>query len=264
MPWARASALDRHLACPAASHLPRLDRGVWSPAYLAKPDTPFVAPVVEVEERSTTAADWGTAMHAAKAMAPDASEPFLSWIEPHRERLWPAHLGQHEVAVSYDVRTRKVLTFFSAVRSEREDWKAAQGPDCVVGECDWWASLPTGEPWTDDLKTGWQTPTVVTPQTMFYTMTRSAVVNQALLEAGRDIWTTARISITHMPRARKGEDPEPRRDGLWYQVTDTALLAFEGEIKQAWVRATGLNPEPRPGDHCLYCPSASVCDRANS
>ncbi len=266
MPWARASSLDRHLACPAASHLPRLDRGVWAPGYLATGT--FVAPDVVVAERDTSAADWGTAMHAAKALAPDASEPFLSWMGPHRDRLYPPHLGQHEVSVSYDCRTQKVLTFFSASKSEHDAWKESQGPDCVTGTADWWGELPSGEPWVDDLKTGWQRPPVVTPQTMFYLMTRMAVANQPLLETPDQMHTTGRISITWMPKGSKDENgqynPEPTREGLWYSVTDTALLAFEGELRQAWVRAVGFNPEARPGAHCHYCPSVAVCDRANS
>ena len=254
MPWARASSLDRHLECPAASHLPRLDRGKWEPGYLTQ--GLFVAPVVAVEERDSFAADWGTAMHAAKANSSEAQDPFLTWVDPHREILWPTRLGLHEVAVSYDCRTGEVTTF-QGTKDETDKWKTSRGPDSVTGSCDWWARLPTGEPWIDDLKTGWKEPLVVTPQTLFYLMCRMKEANRGT----EDPWTTGRVSITHWPRAK--EPTEPTRSGLWRQVTDTALLAFEGELKTAWVRAAGSNPEPRPGAHCLYCPSASVCDRAN-
>lgn len=215
-------------------------------------------PLVTVEPRDSFPAEWGTAMHAAKAGAPDATEPFLTWVEPHRERLWPERLGEHEVAVSYDCKTGEVQVFRSSSEADRTAWKNAQGPDTVTGTVDWWARLPSGEPWVDDLKTGWQTPPVVTPQMLFYAMTRLKVENRD----NPNPWTSVRISVTHWPRAK--EPTEPMRSGLWYQVSDTALLAFEGELKMAWTRAVGLNPEPRPGSHCLYCPSATVCDRANS
>lgn len=218
------------------------------------PGSIFTAPTVQIEDRDTFPADWGTAMHAAKAGSPEATDPFLSWVEPWREKLWPARLGRHEVAVSYDCRTSAVALYEGPAADE---WKATRGPDCVTGSCDWWARLPTGEPWIDDLKTGWKEPEVLTPQTLFYIMVRMKV---AAAEDGEP-WPTGRVSITHWPRAK--EPTEPSRSGLWRQVTDVALSAFEGQLKLAWVRAIGLNPEPRPGSHCLYCPSAAVCDRAN-
>lgn len=260
MPWARASSLERHLECGAASHLPRYDRGVWSPGYMLPEGSVFVAPTVR-DDRDHSAADWGTAMHAAKALAEDATEPFLSWMEPWREKMWPSHLGQHEACVAYNCKTGEIDTLFGeADEAKRDEWKAEHGTEWVTGTTDWWGTLPSGEPWVDDLKTGWRDPVVVTPAMLFYGMVRFKYEN-ARVEVP---WETVRLSITHMPRPRKGEDPEPRRKPFWAQVTDTMLLAFEGELKNAWVRATGLKPEARPGDWCQYCPSATVCDRANS
>lgn len=254
MPWARASVLDRHIECPAASHLPRLDRGNWTPGYLSK--GVFVAPTV-FEDKDSTAADWGTAMHAAKAGAPDAADPWLSWAEPVREQLWPSHLGEHEVSVSYDCRTREVELYRSVSEDERTAWKNSRGPDCITGTCDWWARLPSGEPWVCDLKTGWQKPlTAKTAQNLFY-------LTCLMKQPENEKWVTGRSSLCHCPRPKRGDDPEFTRNGLWKQVTRTELEAFEDELHWAWIRANGFNPAARPGAHCKYCPSALVCDRAN-
>jgi hypothetical protein len=248
MPWARGSQLDRHLECPEASYLPRHDRGEWSPGYLT-PDAD-VSGLEIPEMRDTSAADWGTAMHEAKALSPDAQDPWLTLVEPWRDIMWPAHLGEHEVAVSYDAETGKVLTFRSAAKSERDAWKAAQPDSTVVGECDWFGQLPSGMPWVCDLKTGWRTPPVITNQTMFYLLARMKLSPEAHI---------GQISICHWPKRAA----EPTRDGLWRKVSATALSAFEGQIQQAWRNVQSPRHSARPGAHCLYCPSASVCPRGN-
>lgn len=259
MPWARASSLDRHIACPAASHLPMVDRGVWRPGYLSKGAELF-SPLPEPDLRDDSAAQWGTEMHAAKAGEPTAQDPWLVWMNPHRERLWPRRLGEHEVSVSYDCRTKSVELFRSASEDERTRWKMSRGPDCVVGTPDWWAVLPTGEPWVDDLKTGWRQPDVVTPQMLFALMAR-------MKEPDVAGWNTGRVSITWCPRAQvpEGEEPPPpTREGLWRQLSKAVVDAFEEELHWAWVRACVTpNPIARPGGHCLYCPSLQVCDKAN-
>lgn len=256
MPWARASSLDRHLECPAASHLPQADRGMWKPGYLIPANSLFLAPAVEVEPKDDAAARWGTEMHSAMSNAPDAADPWLMWMEPHREKLWPSRLGEHEVTVSYDCRTREVELYMSKSEDERTAWKLARGPDCVVGSCDWWAVLPSGEPWIDDLKTGWKQPPVHTPQTLFYLMVR--------MKHSTGQCNTGRMSITWVPRQTiKPGDPIPTPTREWLQVTKKDLDTFEEQLHWAWVRVMGLNPQARPGAHCLYCPSIQVCDKAN-
>lgn len=246
MPWARASALHRHIDCPGASWLPRLDRGIWKPGYLA--EGVFVSPPLPTEKDDTTAADWGTAMHAAKALAPEACDPWLSAVDPYRDEEYPPHLGVHEQSVAYDCRTRRVFLGPTNVSAEEAGaWKDSQGPDCITGTCDWWATLPTGIPWVDDLKTGWRTPEVVTPQTLFYLLLRCRVAKA----------NEGYISITHWPQRAE----RPTREGLWRHVTYVALDAFEDEVCAAWVKAT-RGPEVRPGPSCQYCPSARVCDKA--
>lgn len=247
MPWARASALDRHLECSAASWLPRLDRGVWRPGYLQEGVVELPPPPLEIAD--TTAADWGTAMHAAKAGTPDSVDPWRSDVEPYREKLWPSRLGVHEQCVAYNCRTREIeLGPTNVPHAEADAWKESRDPDCVTGESDWWGELPTADPWVDDLKTGWRTPEVVTPQTLFYGMIRSRQVGSNVC------W----LSITHWPR----KADSPTREGLWRKVTVVAFDAFEDELLKAWVKAT-RGPEARPGPWCQYCPSVAVCPRAS-
>ena len=201
-------------------------------------------------ERDHSAADWGVAMHSAMSMGPDAAEPFISTMEPFRKELWPAALGVHEQALSYDCRTKEVTLGPVNLATEAMDaWKQAQSVDSVTGTCDWWGKLPTEEPWVDDLKTGWRTPEVLTPQMLFYAMCRRLAAKSS----------TCRVSITHFPRAAS----EPTREGLWRQAGPVTLDNFQDELHHAWVRAVGFNAEARPGPHCNYCPSATVCDRAN-
>lgn len=252
MPWARASALARHMACPAASYLPRYDRGTWEPGYRARPGV-FVAPECP-PDRSHDAADWGTAMHDAKAG--HGVDPWESWMAPHRDLMWPPDMGKHEVCLAYDCRTREVIVGPANLpKAEQDAWKAQQGDDCVVGVTDWWGNL-NGDTWIDDLKTGWQLPDVITPPMQFYLMCAAKV------DGNRGGW----LSITHMPKAH----PSPTREDLWRKQTGPELDAFEELVHLAWLGVVGLSrtrpdwePAPRPGMHCQYCPSASVCPRAN-
>jgi hypothetical protein len=154
----------------------------------------------------------------------------------------------HEQCVSYDCRTRAIeVGPANGPVEEANAWKESRGPDCITGTCDWWAVLPSGIPWIDDLKTGWRVPEVVTPQTLFYLLLRCRLAKA----------NEGYISITHWPRKSEA----PTREGLWRHVTYVALDAFEDELVGAWVKAV-RGPDARPGPSCQYCPSAHVCDRA--
>ncbi len=124
MPWARASALHRHLECPAASWLPRAERGKWHPGYLVAADS-LVRPRGPDPEDDSVLAEWGTQMHLAKEGSPDAADPWESWMAPHRERLWPAGLGVHEQAWAYDCRTGIVTLAPPGV--DKDAWKQSRG-----------------------------------------------------------------------------------------------------------------------------------------
>lgn len=186
-------------------------------------------------------ATWGTQMHLAKEGSPDAADPWESWVAPHRERLWPAGLGVHERAWAYDCRTGVVTLAPAGV--DKDTWKQSRGPNEVTGTTDWDALLPSGEPWVDDLKTGWPKPATTTPQMLMYALVSARVAE----------YDTVRISVTHWRRG--WEDP----DRYWQQVGPVTLQAFEDELREAWKRAVGRNPAPRPGPWCRYCPSAQVC-----
>jgi hypothetical protein len=243
VPWARASTLERHLECSASCWLPRLERGVWRPGYLVEGIQ--VLPPLPDEVVDTSAADHGTAMHAAKAGV--GVDPYQAVVDPFREQFWPSNLGVHEQLVAYNCRTRAIDVGPANVpQAEGDAWKDSHDTDWIVGTCDWWANLPSGEPWVSDLKTGWRKPEVVTPQTLFY----------LLLKCRVDRWNIGRLSIDHWPKAADA----PSREGLWRQVSGLVLDSFEDDLQRAWRRTTQQpNPAARPGPWCTYCPSMGTC-----
>lgn len=215
---------------------------------------------VEKEAEWGLAADWGTQLHAAKAGL-DVGEPYGGLMVPFRGKLWPNRLGAHEVGVSYDCATRRAYTFHGTA-DEVDAWKKAQSESCVVGTSDWLGQLPTGEPWIDDFKTGWQVPEVVTEQTQLYLLV-DMLVQVDNYRPNTLSWPTGRLSITHWSKCAydAGDQDEPQR--FWKQVSLTQLELFEDEVVAAWRRATTLPTLAIPGVQCLYCPSALVCPRAN-
>jgi hypothetical protein len=206
----------------------------------------------EPPKQNTRYADHGTGMHEAKA---GAQNQYSGVVAPHRARLWPEKLGRHEVCLAWDCATRRVILGPANLpKAEQEAWKAAQPDSCVVGVSDWLGELPSGVAWIEDLKTGWQRPDPASVQNLFYLF----------------CWTRARgedwgwASVCWWPRGG-----EPSRDGLWRQVTSLAFEALEDSMDVAWRAATGnmkhdpaWRPSPRPGMHCSWCPSATVCPRA--
>lgn len=239
MPWARASALDRHLECAAASWFPRADRGAWEPGYLQQVlDLPTISP----GEDDSALAEWGTQMHLAKEGSPLAADPWVSWMEPHRATLWPEHLGRHEIPFALCCRTGEVLEWTPA-DGDKDAWKRSRGPSFVTGTMDWWGQLPGGEPWVDDLKTGYYRPNVTIPQMLLYALVAQKVARSQ----------TVRLSITHW---RRGSEEMTER--AWQQVGPATLEAFQDDLFAAYRRAIA-GPLPRAGAHCRYCPSAMVC-----
>lgn len=208
-------------------------------------------PPAPTELDDTSAADWGTAMHDAKAANENAADPWLGMVDPFRERMWPGEMGRHEQLLAYNCATGRIeVGPYNVTSEEGTKWKDQWDADWVVGTCDWWGSLPSGEPWVDDLKTGWRTPEVVTPQTLFYLMLKCKVEG----------WDYGRVSITHWPKREEA----PSREGLWRQVGPVVLQSFEEDLRLAWRRAVHIpNPQAKPGPHCQYCPSAGVCEKAS-
>lgn len=247
MPWARASALARHLECAAASNLPRLDRGVWSPPYIDRGEFDLTGKEDIHDGRDMSAANWGTASHLGKSDPSKSSEPFTSMWAEHRDVLYPPHLGAHEAAVSYNCDTGEIV--WGPVNQDvavMDAWKASQPLPCVTGTIDWIGQLQNTA-WVDDLKTGWQVPEVATPQMLFAAVCASKRYGSNIVY----------ISITHWPK----KNSAPNRDGLWYKAGPVTLLAFEEDMRAAWLRARS-NFDARPGTHCKYCPSIYACERA--
>ena len=182
-------------------------------------------------------------MHLAKAGDPRAADPWVSWMAPHRERLYPGTLGIHEAPVAFDCRTGSVVR---GPIVGGDEWKDSRGPSCVTGTCDWLAQLPTGEPWVDDLKTGWPTPDALSNQLKFYALC-------AVRLTGRK--TGARTSATHWRRGWT----EPERH--WRKITREQLDDFEDQLREAWNAARRADAEPMTGPHCRYCPSLQVCPK---
>jgi hypothetical protein len=245
--WARASALNRHLECPAASWLPRDENGNWVPGYLQKPED-FIEPF-EDNAKDSVFAEWGTKMHLAKENSPIAEQPFLGKMEPHRERLWPLSLGKHEISISYNCRTGQVI---EGPTHGANAWKRLQGPDTVTGTADWVGTIPCGDLWIDDLKTGHATPDPASVQLKFY-----AMAFYKLRGYPKSKTKQVRTSVTHWRR----EWDEPKR--IWTILTWAQLEEFEQELILAWRHAIGKEPHARPGIHCAYCPSLQVCDAIN-
>jgi len=177
--------------------------------------------------------------------SPDASEPWISYVEPHRTATWPWGTGEHEVSASYDCRTGSV-ELFRGPRGEADAWKRSRGPDTVTGTNDWVSDL-AGIPWIGDLKTGWGR---VYPrdnvQLLFGLLTHPSGLQ----------WVHGgHVSILWLPRRT---NPTPGQ--LFDFVEPQGLLQFRRDLHAAWERAVVRGERtPIPGPHCNYCPSAQVC-----
>lgn len=248
--WARASALDRHLECPASSYYPRDENGEWVKGYLQS-EKDFVVPFEDNVEDNIFA-EWGNEMHKAKESAEDASPIFLSRVSPHRDRLWPASLGVHEITVKYNCKTG-IATQGPSDRAKAGAWKKFAGPDEITGTADWSGNLPKGDLWIDDLKTGYKTPDPCSNQLKFYALCIFKIKGLA-----KTPLATVRLSATHWRR----DWDEPRR--YWTQITWPQLEEFETRLRDSWRTTIGHKGKtPVQGLHCNYCPSLMVCSAVN-
>jgi hypothetical protein len=264
MPWARASSLHRFMACPAASWLPRWDdsKGVIKRPYLLSSRVPLLNESL-LEIRDKRAADLGRKRHAEKERGELYPEGY------HGQAL----AGWHELSVSYCCLTGDVRWFLHSNEHARDLWKSMQCEHSVTGTADWMGILKDGSLWVDDLKTGWRTPEVLTPQTLLYSMCLHDLATQAqwgkqfflgnddLLRYSLEPAVPGKVlvSITHQPRG-KGV---PTREGLWRTATPLMLESFRLDLHEAW-RVTTLDKRPRAGEHCTWCPSAAWCSAAQA
>lgn len=252
MPLARASELDRVLACGGSLVLPRSDTR---------------------SQRAKTAADWGTYVHTWKETGvvvdddQGQNRAFARRLRSKlkasgfkREVVWPRE-GRHEVTLAFNVVTREVKTpppRQDAVSGQArvayiEAWKAAWGDEWVTGTLDYAMEI-ADFPWVDDLKTGrFAHPKDYEAQQAFYALAWS-------IHKYGDILPT-RSTITHWPIYPR--DGKPVRRGGVFDVAflkgfHAKLLDLRDRVRHA--RGGGLL-RLFAGDQCQYCPSSSVCPK---
>ena len=239
MPLARASELDRLLACSGSAWLHR------------------------AESRSGIAAAWGTKVHswAETGQLPAgldgvALEKRIKASETSRLALWPED-GQREVAMAYNVVRNIATTCTSTEPGYKDRWKAAFDDEWITGTCDYVADV-FGDPWVDDLKTGrqvhWKD---YEAQQSFYVL--------AWCMADRGELVQSRSTITHWPRYPVAV--KPNRFGTTLDVE--YLMLFRGKLQHLRTEILAGRQQPEigllfTGDQCKYCPSRGTCPKLSA
>lgn len=238
MPWARVSAAERWLVCPASTVLPQDERPPGASAL------------------------WGTDVHhwAATGVVPDSGNGWAHLIQQRvdrhpglRERLWPAGEGRHELSFAIGPDGRVRHTFHHPDQATREKWKAQQDPDVVTGTADWVGDI-LGEVWIEDLKTGKfpQPPTI--PQLRVETV------------LAPDGWP-ATTSVLHWPRYPTAAPPVRTLHGWTHgeveQTRRDIQDAHSGHLEAANDLSAGRAIRAVTGDHCRWCPSQRHCETYN-
>lgn len=238
MPWARASELERSVACPASTHLARL------------------------EGPRNAAAEWGTLLHDwketgewAKGLRKDViarREAALEEAGYTRDSLWPAG-GGHEVSFALHTANRLCLSHEAATKEEREQWKKSFNEDWITGTADWWLpEMAPGISWVDDLKTG-RREYLPSPenswQLRFY-----AICATMLSKAD-----TVLVSFLSWPRTPATSTPLRIWGSLERgELLDLYLPLLEYARQNSRASLVGF-PDTRPGGHCRFCKSQEAC-----
>lgn len=238
MPFARASSLDRLLACSGGSFLGGTD---------------------VKSERAEEAADWGTLVHHWKATGeikqvnewknhPALFKRKLEKSGVKREDWWPVEDFFHEKAFALDPDGGVV-----AYDGERaEAWKAERDDRFCTGTCDGFGWM-FDTLWVDDLKTGrFVSLEEYKQQLRFYAL---CVVR---LTAYRG---DVNLTLTHWPRYPN--HGQPVRMGMVIEQDD--LKAFAKQLSR--LRSEILRGRDKPElvtlnpseSACLWCPSRGVC-----
>jgi len=218
-PWASPSVLDRAIACPASTVLPK------------GPD--IVGP----------SAQWGKEVHAFKE-GEDPTPRVKKWYESYypgvKEMLWPG--GEHEVVYwEQDGKIERLDRRPSF--AERELWPR-QG---MFFSLDWQNLHDGPAPWVDDLKTG------LMPESW----TQLKAYSWALYKAHPWIQTNL-ASYTNWTRYPLGADPVRETKSFtraeiegWYDktVVPAKRLALGRNAADL----------VRPGPHCRWCRSKPYC-----
>ncbi len=242
MPFARASELDRLLACPGSLLLPHL---ATRSAY------------------ADESASWGTFCHSWKETGEFGKGRSATTLRKKvkesgvkREELW-AH-GLHEVPVAYNVLTREARALVVPVPTiQKNAWKASHGPEWITGTADYVGQL-LDLPWVDDLKTGRRVEyDYYKYQQGFYTMAWTLFSMHSL--------TPARSTLTHWPKYPVAAPPlrfgyvlEPE-DMLDLQSKLEAL--YRQTLKLTVLKDGGMDVTSHlvDGPQCLYCPAKPGC-----
>lgn len=244
-PWARASELDRLLACPAAGHLPRL---------------------VVVGDSPNYAAQWGTAMHGWKetgqfpetdnARTQKAYSDRLQILAESkyksREGLWSS-AGTHERAVALAVidGVPRLEEYLAPNADGRDAWKMSKDDRYCVGTCDYDGEL-LERWWVDDLKTGREVPDnpLDLAQMRFY------ATYFALRER-----TSVMVSLTHWPRSPASAPPKRKfAKKPWTLFDAEEFVETLEKARRSILRSRGLKvADARVGEHCSWCPSMERC-----
>lgn len=243
MPLARASELDRLLACPGSLVLPRTETR---------------------SERAILAGEYGTAVHTWKETG-KYEQKFATTIKKKveaagvsRDALWAG--GLHEVPLAYNVVTEEALALVLPVSNdEKTAWKAGFGNDWVVGTADYVGQI-LDLPWVDDLKTGryaeWDS---YKHQQTFYALAWGLFAFHSLLPT--------RCTLTHWPKYPLPKPPVR----LGVVLEPDYFLDFKNklrQLKQDVLRLTtdkerGMDVSLRlsDGEQCVFCPSKSSCTK---
>lgn len=224
------------MACPAAAHLPR------------------------VERPSGEAAKWGDVMHAWKetgkfptnTLATRRRAAALVVSGQTRDSLYPV-TGLHEISYALHTKNRIVDHLWrpGLTREARESWKAQFGQEWITGTCDYTGDI-LGDPWVDDFKSGREVPDNPWDlwQLRFYA-TCVAMMSHA---------DQVHVSLTHWPRYPA--DSHPRRvwvpEPIQRQEIFGVILPLL-EMKRREVEGSWDVTDARPGDHCTWCDAKTNC-----
>lgn len=248
MPLARASELDRLLACPGSAFLPREDLR---------------------SDYAKGAASWGDAVHLwveTGELPTDHKmrrllEEKITLSGIARLDLWPDG-GTREAALAYNVVSTAVDMMVGGTKEERDAWKASFGDEWITGSADYLSDI-FGEPWVDDLKTGrvvsWS---AYRAQQSLYALVWSRVNFGGLRQV--------RSTLTHWPKYPKHNPPN--RFGRVLEVDslsefavslrglrDKILVGRDLVARQGEGADVRWNTVLSLGEHCGYCPSRRAC-----
>lgn len=241
MPFARASELDRLLACPGS----------------------LVLPKEEVKsERAKEAAEYGELVHYWKETGEigkgrggtTLKKKLIEGVD--RDALWIE--GLHEVPLAYNVLTGESRAMVLPLSKDKRDlWKATFGDEWLTGTADY-VGLLLEKPWVDDLKTGRQVDYIDHRyQQAFYALVWT------LFQMGE--LTQCRSTITHWPKYPIKN--KPRRFGtvlepdffLDFQVKLKQLREDVMRMKDKQERGLEIWGHLSDGPQCKYCPSKLAC-----